>query len=265
MKRQDTTRLALAAVPAALAGATAVAAEVDAAAVDKAFETLKTYDWGADRNLLNPIDDAVIATRGDAAARKGLETRLIAVLKSDASRSAKDFVFRTLRTAGTAESVPALAASLPDKDLSHMARYALERISAPEAAAALRDALPKVGGALKVGVIGSLGVRRDTACVSALAGLLGDSDAAIAKAAANSLGVIGSPDAGKALSGFAKKAPDGMKPAVADASLACAERLLADGKKAEAIVLYKSLSGDDQPKHVRVAATRGMLMAAGKK
>ncbi len=32
---------------------------------------------------------------------------------------------------GTAESVPALAALLPDKDLSHMARYALERIPAP--------------------------------------------------------------------------------------------------------------------------------------
>ena len=46
-----------------------------------------------------------------------------------------------------------------------MARYALERIPAAAAAAALRDALPKLTGTLKVGVIGSLGVRRDAASV----------------------------------------------------------------------------------------------------
>ena len=39
-----------------------------------------------------------------------------------------------------------------------------------------------------------------------------------------------------------------MKPAVADAALACAERLLADGKKAEATDVYRSLSGENQPK-----------------
>ena len=268
MRHQDTLRLALAAGPAVLAGAAAVAAEkpkVDTAAVDKAFEALKTYDWGTDRNTLNPIDQAVVATHGDAAARKDLEKRLLAVLQSDSSRSAKDFVCRTLKTIGTAESVPALAALLPNKDLSHMARYALERIPAPQAAAAMRDALPRLSGALKVGVIGSLGARGDAASVAALAGLLGDADKASASAAALALGRIGSPEAGKVLGGWAKKAPEGVKPAVADACLACAERLLADGKKAEATALYKSLSGEDQPKHVRLAATRGLLAAAGKK
>jgi HEAT repeat protein len=268
MQRQNTTRSLLAAAPAALAGAAALAAEepkVDSAAVDKAFEALKTYDWGTDRNTLSPIDDAVAATSGDVAARKKLETRLLAVLASDVSRSAKDYLCRTLRTVGTAESVPALAALLPDKDLSHMARYALERIPAPEAATAMRGALSKLQGELKVGVVASLGVRRDAASVGALAGLLGDADPAVARAAAHALAKIGTPEAGKALDGFGKKAPEALKPALADASLACAERLVADGKQAEAIVLYKSLSGEDQPKHVRLAATRGLLIAAGKK
>ena len=48
-----------------------------------------------------------------------------------------------------------------------------------------------------------------------------------------------------------------MKPAVADACLICAEHLLASGKKAEAIALYKSL-GSNQPKQVLMAATRGL-------
>ena len=39
-------------------GSAATAAAADAAALDGAFEALKTYDWGADRNTLNPIDEA---------------------------------------------------------------------------------------------------------------------------------------------------------------------------------------------------------------
>ena len=69
------------------------------------------------------------------------------MLPTGHSRAAKDFVCRKLAIIGTAESVPALAALLPDKDLSHMARYALERIPAPEAAKALREALAKTSGA----------------------------------------------------------------------------------------------------------------------
>ncbi len=232
--------------------------------LDQAFDALKTYDWGADRNLLNPIDEVVISTRGDAAGRKDLETRLAAVLKTGVSRDAKDFVCRKLMIIGTASSVPTLSELLGDKDLSHMARFALERIPASEAAQAMRDALPKLVGSLKVGVISSLGDRRDAGSVPALAALLADSDAAVAVAAAVALGDIRSPEAAKALSA-AKPNGAQAKQAVTDASLACAERLLADGKKADALAVYKSLVGEDQPKHVRLAGTRGMLACAGKK
>ena len=193
-----------------------------------------------------------------------MESRLAAVLKTSVSRDAKDFVCRSLRVIGTAESVPALAELLPDKDNSHMSRYALERIQAPEAAAALRDVLPKVSGALKIGVAGSLGARRDAESVPALTALLADADKAIAGSAACALGDIGTPEAAKSLGGSAKTAPEGVKMAVADGCLVCAERLLADGKRSEAIAVYKSLSGADQPKHIRLAATRGMLAAMKK-
>jgi HEAT repeat protein len=232
--------------------------------LDKAFEALKTYDWGTDRKKMDPIDEAVIATRGDADARKALEKRLAAVLGTGASRSAKDYVCRTLKTMGTAESVPALAALLPDQDLSHMARYALERIPAPEAADALRAALPSLPAKLKAGVAGSLGVRRDEASVPALAALLNDSDPAVVSNAACALGSIGTPEAAKVLGPAAKHAPQAVKSAVADACLVCAEQLLAGGKKADAIALYKSLTGDPR-KQVNLAAKRGLLSAMGKK
>jgi HEAT repeat protein len=237
---------------------------VDKAALDKAFDALKTYDWGTDRNALNPIDNAVALTYGDAAARKDIETRLLAALPTG-NRDVKDFVCRTLKTMGTVASVPALAALLADKDNSHMARYALERIQAPEAGKALVDALAKVTGALKVGVVGSLGARGDAAAVAAVAPLLTDADKAVACAAACALGDLGTPEAGTALLAQAKTAPEGVKAAVADGCLVCAEHLLAAGKKPEATALYTALAGEDQPKHVRLAATRGMVAVAGKK
>jgi HEAT repeat protein len=146
-----------------------------------------------------------------------------------------------------------------------MARYALERIPAAEAAQALRDAAPNLSGRLKIGVIGSLGVRRDEASVTALATSLGDADAAVACAAACALGDIGAPEAANALRDSSQAVAPSVKQAVADARLACAERLLGEGKRAEAMDVYKSLSGADQSKQVRLAATRGLLLAAGKK
>jgi HEAT repeat protein len=228
--------------------------------LDQAFEALKTYDWGKDRKVLEPIDKAALEKEG----RKELEARLAAVLKTDVSHDAKDFVCRKLMVIGTADSVPALAALLADEKLSHMARFALERIPAPEAAKALREALSKTQGEVRIGVISSLGARRDAESVPALAKLLSDSDAKVARAAAYALGAIRNGEAANALAA-AKPANQEVKQAATDASLACAEALLADGKKTEATVIYKRFAGQDQPRHVRLAATRGMLTVAGKK
>lgn len=231
--------------------------------LDQAFEALKTYDWGQDPKVLNPIDEAIVATHGDAAKRGELEEKVAAALKSKCSLDAKQMLCRYLMTIGTAASVPTLAPMLADKDLSHMARYALERIPAPEAAAALRDSLPKLSNSLKVGVIASLGARQDNAAVATLGTLLGDSDVMVAGAAAHALGAIRSPEAAQALS-RAKTAAN-VAPAATDASLACAEALLASGKNAEALAIYKRLIGGTPRKHVRLAATRGMLACSGKK
>jgi len=245
--------------------ASVAAAQVDSAAADNAFNMLKTYDWGADLAALNPIDQAIIATHSDAAARKAMESRLVDALAGGISRSAQDYVCRKLRVVGTTQSVKALAALLPVEGTSHIARYALERIPDENAVEAMRDALPKVSSKLKPGIIGSLGKRRDTRSIEAISKLLGDPDTQVARAAAQSLGLIGTSASAKELSKFAKIAPANMKMPVADARLICAEQLLADGEKSEAVALYKELQGDDQPAYVKVAAMKGMLAAATKR
>jgi len=234
-------------------------------AVDKGFETLKTYKWGDDRASLEAIDKAVAAASKDAEAQKALQGKLLAVVGSDASSAAKDYVCRKLSLIGDAGAAAPLAALLPDKDLSHIARYALERMPCPEAVGALRGALPKTEKLAKVGVINSLGVRRDAESTAALAALLGDEDQQIVSAAAGALGSIGNAEAAKALGEFGKKAPKELQLVVADACLTCAERMLADGKKPAAMAIYKALAGADQPKHVKMAATKGMMAAMSKK
>jgi len=260
MTKTDTTKMTLAIGSAAVAAGQAVA-QTDSTDLDGAFTTLKTYDWGADRKLLNPIDQAIVATQADPAARKVLEKRLVDALAGGLSRSAQDYVCRRLRVIGTAQSVDALAALLPAEETSHIARFALERINDQKATEALRAALPKVGAKLKPGMIGALGARRDAKSVDAIAKYLGDSDVMTARAAAHSLALIGTPAAAKALSEFAKSAPAAMAMHVADARLLCAEQLAADGHKAEAVALYKDLQANDQPAHVKVAAMRGILSA----
>ena len=222
--------------------------------LEQAFEALKTYDYGVDRHVLDPIDEAAVTTRNDPAARKDLESRLLAVLQSNAPRDARDYVCRQLRTIGTAASVPALEALLADPDLSHMARYALERIPDSQAGKALEHQLRKLNGQLKIGVISSLGTRGQG--VSLLRPLLQDSDEAIARAAAIALGRIASVDANKAL-GSAKPRP-ALAVVFADASMSCAEKLLATGHAKEAKATYQRLLKSNPPELIRLAAERGL-------
>ena len=264
MTSKETARMTMAIGTAAAAAGKAVA-RIDSAAVDSAFETLKTYDWGADPAILRPIDEAIIATHDDAAARRALEKSLVDALAGGISRSAQDYVCRRLRVVGTSQSVEALAALLPAAETSHIARYALERIPDEKAVEALRRALPKVGSKLKPGIMGSLGKRRDAKSIEAISKLLGHSDIEVAQAAARSLALIGTPAAAREVIAFAKKASGAMKLSAADACLVCASQLLADGKKSEAMALYKKLNSGDQPAHIKVAAMRGMLTAATKK
>src|SRR5687768_6785972 len=120
------------------------------------------------------------------------EPELIKLLESpDTPLAAKDEACQKLKLIASPRAIPALAALLTDPALSHSARYVLESTDAPEAAAALRDALPKTTGLTKAGIIESLGQRRDRQSVDALKELARDPDEHVAAAAVAALGRIG--------------------------------------------------------------------------
>jgi HEAT repeat protein len=100
---------------------------------------------------------------------KATVDQLIATLKSDAAHKEKADACRQLAMVGTKDAVPVLAALLSDEKLAHMARYALEPIPDPAVDDALRAALGRLKGRPLVGVICSIGVRRDRMAVQSLA------------------------------------------------------------------------------------------------
>ncbi|MDA7681283.1 HEAT repeat domain-containing protein [Verrucomicrobiales bacterium] len=228
--------------------------------LDQAFEALKTYKWGVDPKAIKAIQDTIVATHGDAAARKDLESKLAAVLATDAPRAAKDSVCRFLKTIGTAHSVEALAKLLHDEELSHMARHALQTNDAPEAVKALVGAMGKAPKKIKIGIISSLGARGTGVPIAPLAKALADKDAEISTAGALALGAIGSEEAVKALA--AAKATDANKIAVCDAMFQCAENMLNHGKKSEAKAIYSTVLKIGPTKAAKMAADIGVKACA---
>lgn len=191
------------------------------------------------------------------------ERSLIRTLTSKAPPDEKALACKQLSISGTKKAVPALAALLTDRRLASWARIALEAIPDPAADAALRRAMGKLKGNLAVGVINSVGNRRDAQAVTGLAKKLKDGDAQVASAAAVALGKIGGDKAARALERALPSAPAEVRPAIAEGCIRCAEGFLAQQKTAEAITLYDLVRGASVPQQKILEATRGAILARG--
>jgi HEAT repeat protein len=157
--------------------------------------------------------------------------------------------------------VPMLAPLLSDPRLASWARIALEAIPGPAPEAALRSAMGSLQGKLLIGVINSIAVRHDPKAVSGLVKKLKDADPDVASAAAVALGRIGGAKAAKAFSQSLAVAPAAVRPAIAEGCILCAEKLLAQGKSADAVKLYDTVRAANVPRQKMLEATRGAILA----
>ncbi|MFB3825149.1 MAG: HEAT repeat domain-containing protein [Bryobacteraceae bacterium] len=188
--------------------------------------------------------------------------QLVAMVKDPKSTVfQKAIACKRLSITGGKEAVQPMAALLGHPQLACYARFGMEPNPDPSVDEAFRAALPKLTGKLQVGVIHSIGFRKDAKALGALARLIGDSDPMVAGAAAASVGMIGGLQAGKILEGALKSTRPPVFPVVARACLLCAEGLMA-GHRARALELYTELSAKSMPEPVRLAAIR-VLNAAG--
>ncbi|MBN1845691.1 MAG: DUF1080 domain-containing protein [Sedimentisphaerales bacterium] len=217
------------------------------------------WQFDRDRSQMMAMEEAL---RGASPSQlQQVESQLLAVLDSpQATYAGKQYVCRLLRQIGTRQCVAALARLLDDKKLSHMARFALQFNPSDEAGDALRAALGRIGDIeLKIGLVGSLGARRDRQAAGQIAGLIGSANPALAQAALRALGDIGGDEAAAALA-RAQVRPD-LQLLKDDAYLRCADGLAAEGKKAAALEIYRQMSDAGRPTMIRVAASRGLILA----
>jgi len=188
-------------------------------------------------------------------------------LGTETAQPARLELLAQLERIGRAECIDAVAAVLGDSDgkIREAACRALANNPAPEANAKLLAKLQSGSdAALKTALLNSLGYRADAASVGPLAKELAGGDQTVAAAAARALGKIGSDDATKALTASRTKAKGDLRLRISDACLLCADNLLKQGKKNEAMAIYAGLNKPDESKAIRMAAMQGLLKAAGK-
>ncbi|MBM4088518.1 MAG: hypothetical protein FJ276_03700 [Planctomycetes bacterium] len=195
------------------------------------------------------------------------QKKLIAILESpDATPADKAITCKHLMRCGDKAAVPALAALLTDEHLAAWARIALEAIPDSAADEALRQAASQLRGRLLVGVVNSIGMRRDARAVDVLAQKLTGADAEVAAAAAVALGRIGDGAAARVLEQYLTgpamaDAPPAVRSAVAEGCLVCAERSDRAGDAATALRLFDAIRGAKVPPQRVLEATRGAILA----
>jgi HEAT repeat protein len=188
--------------------------------------------------------------------------KLVAILKDPASTEfQKAIACKKLSIVGGKEAIAPMAALLNDPHLACYARFGMEPNPDPSVDEAFRAALPKLTGKLQIGVINSIGVRKDAKALDALRKLIEHSDPEVAQAAAASVGMIGGVQASRILQAALGQTKPPLFPVVARATLLCAESLMA-ANRARGLELYQELTATTMPKPVRLAALR-VLNAAG--
>ena len=193
-----------------------------------------------------------------------IEARLIAVIEApEATMAGKQFACRMLRLVGSPKCVPAVGKLLTDGKLSHMARNVLLGMSDSSADKALREALGKTQGQMRIGIINTIGDRGDSGAVASLGALLDNADADTMEASLEALGKIGDAKAADALD--KAKVPDNSKTMWAQAYLRCATNLTAKGEAARAQKMVQTLLDGKYASSVRAGALREIVFAQKEK
>ncbi|MES2692314.1 MAG: HEAT repeat domain-containing protein [Verrucomicrobiota bacterium] len=188
---------------------------------------------------------------------------LVAVLGSGASEYERARACQQLAIIGTPEAVPVLAALLGDAKLGHYAREALEAMASPAADAALREALGRVQGDHLIGVVNSLGFRRDMVAVPALQKLAIDPASPAAGAALLALARAGTDAAADTVRKVFLEGPPALRAKAAEAYLVVAEQLVPKRASMAARAYDEIRNAATLPEQVKLSALRGAILTRG--
>ena len=221
----------------------------DAAQLDSAWTALERLCFDAGRP-------------GAESERKAMSTAITSKLAEEGTAPVRVILLRALELVGKGEAVPPLAKLISpgnDPAIREGARRALEANPHVNAKKELRLALQHADGALRVGIIHSLGVRRDFLATADLISAAEDKDSAVKLAALDALAEIGDVSAVPVLEQALGDLKGLELASTQRAYLRLADSLVRNGERGQARRIYDKASGFS-PAH-RAAALIGFARA----
>lgn len=181
---------------------------------------------------------------------------------------AKMLACKKLGRIGSEAAIPELVKMLASEKLNFIARYALEPMPSKKVDEVLRKAAAELSGACLVGVIDTIGVRKDVAAVSLLKDLLAKKpEPQVKKAIYAALGAIANTDCAAILLLELKGDKDAneiVNRGLGDAILDAAQKFEAEGKIDTAKDLFNAVVVDRFPVFIQKAgAYHGLLICKG--
>lgn len=237
------------------------AKRVEADELERLLAKIAQYDYGGSREGLVDLAEYFSLHLGDRKQVSALEKRLIQFLDSDATVASKDFICRHLAVIASETSVPVLSKMIQKPATFEMSRCVLEKIPGEKADKILREVLVKTSDEHRIGVINTIGVRRDRKAVRLLIPLLDDPETVEAAAAA--LARIGDREGIDALFSAKTTGDEVVRSKVQEALMDVADECLASGKNQAAFLIYRNMAFISERDPIRIAGLNGLSKAAG--
>jgi hypothetical protein len=156
---------------------------------DDAYQAIVKREYGTAIAEMTAIEKGIQNAKPEEYPQ--IEAKLLAVLEApEATMPGKQFVCQMLKIVGSSKCIPAVSKLLMDEQLSHSARNVFLGMRDPAADVALRTALGKTQGKVRIGIINTIGDRQDRQALTALVALL-NADEATGRAVLNAIGKIG--------------------------------------------------------------------------
>ncbi|HXK60403.1 MAG TPA: HEAT repeat domain-containing protein [Acidobacteriota bacterium] len=219
------------------------------------------YEYGSSREALEELSGYVGDRLSDRKQMASIEKAFVQFLDSRASLAGKDFICRQLAVFATETSTPVLERLIRDPQTCEMARSVLEKIPGKRADEALRNALRTAGTPHVVGIINSIGMRRDRKATRLLIPFLSSEETF--EAAANALARIGDQEAISALLSAKTTADSRKRSTVQEALMNWADLCVREGRIRAAYIIYRDMIFASEPAQIRIAGLHGLWRAMG--
>ncbi len=224
------------------------------------LERIKGFKELDSRVTITQINEYLRVMTSDKRPLTNCEKEMNKFLLSDATPDAKRFICSKLGELGSQASVSTLSDLLNIPELFESARYALEKIPGEPSAMALRNALQSTEGKNRIGIITSLGLRKDIKSIPAIAVFLNNTDPDTVISAGSALSMMEDENALSALWTAHSQSIESTRLKLTEHALNCADKILSKKKSQYALSVIRNISGDSTTNpSLRIASLRSLL------